>query len=149
MKKLLLPLTFYLMTTSYAFSAKEYIYTKNAPDPIGTYSQAIKEGNTVYISGQIPIDPRTGKIVEGGFKNQVKQALANVNEIAKAAGGNINDIDKITVYLTDVNNFADLNEAMEKLFQKPYPARSVVEIKALPRKEAMVEIEAVMDTHPA
>lgn len=144
MKKLLLPLMLYLITTNLSFAAKEYIYTKNAPEPIGTYSQAVKVGNTVYISGQIPIDPSTGKMVEGGFKNQVKQALSNVSEITKAAGGNVNDIVKLTVYLTDVSNFSDLNEAMEKVFQKPYPARSVVEIKALPRTDAMVEIEAVM-----
>lgn len=145
MKKILLPLICYLITTNITFAAKEYIYTRNAPDPIGTYSQAIKVGNTVYISGQIAIDPKTGDIVEGGFKNQVKQVLTNISEIVKAAGGTIDDIDKLTVYLTDISNFADLNSAMVDVFNKPYPARSVVEIKSLPRKDAMLEIDAVVE----
>jgi reactive intermediate/imine deaminase len=133
----------FLLISNSIFAAKESIYTKKAPDPIGTYSQAIKIGNTIYISGQIPIDPKTGKIVEGSFDAQVKQSLSNVNEIAKAAGGNIDNIVKVSVYLSDINNFALLNKAMKALFHLPYPARSVVEIKSLP-KNAMVEIEAVM-----
>src|SRR5579862_8346243 len=101
MKKLILPVIFYLMTMNQAFAVKE-IYTKNAPDPIGTYSQAIKINHTIYISGQIAINPKTGKMVKGGFENQVKQVLSNINEIVKSAGGNMNDIGKLTVYLTDV-----------------------------------------------
>jgi 2-iminobutanoate/2-iminopropanoate deaminase len=132
-----------LLISNSAFAAKESIYTKTAPDPIGIYSQAIKIGNTVYISGQIPIDPKTGELVPGNFNEQVKQSLLNVNEIAKAAGGNIDNIVKVNVYLLDLNNFALLNEAMEAVFHLPYAARSVVEVKALP-KNAMVEIEAVM-----
>src|SRR5579864_3823600 len=123
MKKLALSVMLFLITMNQAFASREYIYTKNAPDPIGTYSQAIKVDKTVYISGQIPIDPKTGDIVEGGFQNQVKQVLSNINEIVKAAGGHIDDIDKLTVYLTDIHNFAALNEAMSAVFQKPYPAR--------------------------
>jgi len=141
MKKLLF--MFCILVSSATFAAKESIYTKKAPNPIGTYSQAIKIGNTVYISGQIPIDPKTGEIVKGNFDDQVKQSLSNVNEIVKAAGGNIDDIVKVSVYLSDINNFARLNEEMKAMFHLPYPARSVVEIKSLP-KNAMVEIEAVM-----
>lgn len=123
--------------------AKEIIQTNDAPAPIGIYSQAIKAGNTIYISGQIPMDPKTGALVHGDFKEQVKQTFMNLEAITKAAGGTLNNIVKLTVYLTDLNNFAAVNESMEKLFQKPYPARAVIEIKALP-KNAMIEIEAVM-----
>lgn len=144
MKKIMLLVTIYLLTLNQSFAAKEFIYTKNAPNPIGTYSQGIKIDHTVYISGQIPINPETGEIVKGGFQNQVKQVLSNINEIIKAAGGNIDDTVKLTVYLTDVSNFPELNDAMKEVFNKPYPARSVVEIKALPRKEAMLEIDAVV-----
>jgi len=141
MKKLLV--IFFIFDSGTTFAAKESIYTKRAPNPIGTYSQAIKIGNTVYISGQIPIDPKTGEIIEGNFDDQVNQSLSNVNEIVKAAGGNIDDIVKVSVYLSDINNFASLNEAMKAVFHLPYPARSVVEIKSLP-KNAMIEVEAVM-----
>lgn len=131
------------LLTNSIYAAKIDIYTKNAPNPIGTYSQAIKVGNTVYISGQIPLDPKTGEIVKGGFTEQVKQSLSNVNEIAKAAGGNIDDIVKISVFLSDINNFQILNDEMKAMFHLPYAARSVVEVKSIPRN-AMVEIEAVM-----
>jgi 2-iminobutanoate/2-iminopropanoate deaminase len=142
MKRTLFPLLF-LVACHASFAAKEGIHTKNAPEPIGVYSQAIKTGNTIYISGQIPIDPKTGKMIEGSFKDQIKQALVNVNEIAKAAGGNLDDIVKISVYLTDLSHFALVNEAMLELFHTPYPARAVIEIKSLP-ENATVEIEAVM-----
>ncbi len=140
--KNLLPLLL-LVSCNAAFAAKEVIYTQNAPEPIGIYSQAIKTGNTVYISGQIPIDPKTGKMIEGDFKDQVRQAIANISEIAKAAGGNVDDIVKLTVYLADLSNFAAVNDVMLESFHKPYPARAAIEIKALP-KNAAVEIEAVM-----
>ena len=142
MKKLLFPLLC-LVTCNTTFAAKESIYTKNAPQPIGVYSQAIKTGHTIYISGQIPIDPKTGSIVEGNFKNQTRQVISNINEIAKAAGGTLDDIVKLTVYLTDLNSFALVNEVMLESFHSPYPARAVIEIKSLP-KNAVVEIEAVM-----
>jgi reactive intermediate/imine deaminase len=149
MKKHLLPLIciFAASASSGAFAespvSKKAIYTATAPAPIGVYSQAVQFGNTVYISGQIPLDPKTGAIVEGDFNAQVEQALANVAEVAKAAGGNLDNIVKITVYLTDLNNFSLVNEAMKKRFGQPYPARAAIEIKALP-KQAVVEIEAVM-----
>jgi reactive intermediate/imine deaminase len=132
-----------LCLTANANSLKKSIYTATAPAPIGTYSQGIQLGNTVYISGQIPIDPKTGELVQGSFKDQVKQAFANLSEITKAAGGTVDDVLKLTIYLTDLNNFGAVNEVMNELFQEPYPARAVIEIKALP-KNAPVEIEAVM-----
>jgi len=141
MRYKLLPLLFLVSNAS--FATKESVYTKTAPEPIGIYSQAIKTGHTIYISGQIPIDPRTGKIVEGSFKDQVNQAFANIKEITKAAGGSMDDIVKLTIYLTDLNNFASVNESMLALFHQPYPARAVIEIKSLPIA-APVEIEAVM-----
>lgn len=144
MKKILLPLFLILITNiTPSFAAKESISTKNAPKPIGVYSPAIKIGSTIYISGQIPIDPTTGDIVKGDFKNQAKQAFANVKTLTMAAGGNVNDIVKLTIYLTDLNNFAYVNEVMLELFEKPYPARAVIGIKALP-KNAAIEIEAIM-----
>ncbi|WP_133134870.1 RidA family protein [Legionella nautarum] len=128
---------------SIAESIKESIDTKNAPAPIGTYSQAIKFGNSIYISGQIAVDPATGELVQGNFTNQIRQAFTNISEISKAAGGSIDDIVKLTIYLTELKNFAEVNEVMKEFFQQPYPARAVIEIKALP-KNALVEIEAVM-----
>ncbi len=117
--------------SSQAFALKQEIYTKAAPEPIGIYSQAIKSGHTIYISGQIPIDTKTGSIVSGSFKDQVRQTLENLKNVATTAKGNIDDIVKVTVYLTDLNNFAGINEIMQETFHKPYPARSVIEIKAL------------------
>lgn len=142
MKKILL-LLLCLVTCNISFAAKEIIYTKTAPEPIGIYSQAIKTGNTIYISGQIPIDPVTGNIVDGDFKNQTRQVITNINEIAKAAGGTLDDIVKLTVYLTDLSHFSLVNEVMLESFHSPYPARAVIEINALP-KNAAIEIEAVM-----
>jgi len=132
-----------LLLSGTSFAAKESIYTKNAPEPIGIYSQAIKAGNTVYISGQIPLDPKTGNIVSGSFKEQARQAVANLNAVAKAAGGSLDNILKVTVYLTNLNNFSAVNDVMAETFHKPYPARAAIEIKALP-KNAAIEIEAVM-----
>lgn len=131
------------LACSQAFAVKEAIYTQNAPEPIGVYSQAIKINNTIYISGQIPINPKTGEMVKGNFKEQMKQVLANIRAITQAANGNINDIVKMTIYLTDLNNFSLVNEVMLEEFNKPYPARAVIEIKSLP-KNAYVEIEAIM-----
>lgn len=128
---------------SIAENIKESIDTKNAPAPIGTYSQAIKFGNSIYISGQIAVDPATGELVQGNFTNQIRQAFTNISEISKAAGGSIDDVVKLTIYLTELKNFAEVNEVMKEFFQQPYPARAVIEIKALP-KNALVEIEAVM-----
>lgn len=132
-----------LSLNAIAQDVKTSIYTKNAPSPIGTYSQAIKFGNTVFISGQIPVDPKTGELVQGNFSEQLRQAFTNVSEISKAAGGSIDDILKLTIYLGNLNNFTAVNEIMDEYFHRPYPARAVIEIKSLP-KNASVEIEAVM-----
>lgn len=125
--------------------SKQELYTKSAPAPIGPYSQAIKIGNTIYISGQIPMDTKTDELVSGDFKTQAKQALTNLSEITKAAGGNLDDIVKVTVYMTDLSNFAIFNQVMTEYFHKPYPARVVIEVKGLP-KAAPLEIEAIMKT---
>lgn len=122
---------------------KTKIYTPNAPAPIGTYSQAIKFEHTVYIAGQIAVDPKTSELVSGGFSDQLKQAFKNIAEIAKAADGNIDNVTKLTIYVTDLNNFTMINDVMKEYFHEPYPARAVIEIKALP-KNALVEIEATM-----
>jgi len=147
MKKIVTLLMVIIFSFGGAFAkesaSKSVIYTDKAPKPIGTYSQAIKIDNTVYISGQIPMDPKTGELVSGEFKTQAKQAMMNLSEIAKAAGGTLDDIVKVTVYLSDLSNFSIFNQVMAEYFQKPYPARVVVEVKALP-KQAAVEIEAVM-----
>ena len=122
---------------------KEMIHTDKAPQPIGCYSQAIRMGNTVYLSGQIPLDPQTGKVVEGDFSAQVHQVFKNLQAVAEAASGSLNDIVKLTIFLTDFSVFATVNEIMEIYFQKPYPARSTIAVAGLP-KNVPVEIEALM-----
>jgi reactive intermediate/imine deaminase len=134
------------ITFANTITPKKEIYTEMAPAPIGVYSQALQSGDMVYISGQIPVDPRTGEMIQGDFNVQVKQALQNLSEITKAAGGNLDNIVKLTVYLADLNNFGMVNEIMKESFHKPYPARVAVEIKSLP-KHASVEIEAVMQSN--
>jgi 2-iminobutanoate/2-iminopropanoate deaminase len=141
MKKLLMLLCSALCSP--ALASAQAIYTKNAPAPIGPYSQAVQVDNVVYFSGQIPIDPKTGELVSEDFDKQARQVLINLSEVAKAAGGTLNDIVKITVYVTDLSNFAILNKMMEEYFHKPYPARVTIEVKGLPKK-ALVEIEAIM-----
>lgn len=131
------------MLTKASFAAKEEINTIEAPTPIGTYSQAIKVDNIVYLSGQIGLNPTTGELVSDDFTLQVAQVLKNINQVVIAAGGELNNISKLTVYLTDLNNFEAVNEAMKPLFGLPYPARSAVEVKSLP-KGAKVEVEAIM-----
>jgi len=149
MKKLIvLLLSSTLATMAYATNdlqanVKEPICTSSAPNPIGTYSQAIKVGKTVHISGQIPIDPATGKLVEGDFEAQARRVFKNLSAITQAAGGNLDNIAKLNVYLTDLNDFATLNALMGKYFTKPYPARVVVGAKDL-LKNATIEIDAVM-----
>ncbi len=122
---------------------KEIIQTTKAPQPIGCYSQAIAVGNTVYFSGQIPLDPQTGKVLEGDFPAQVHQVFKNIQALAEAASGNLNDLVKLTIYLTDMSLFTIVNEIMETYFHKPYPARSTIAVAALPKKVA-IEIEAIM-----
>lgn len=121
---------------------KEVINTTKAPAAIGPYSQAIKVGNLVYTSGQIPIDPTTGAFVEGGIKEQTRQSLANIKAILAEAGLNMSNVVKTTVFLADMNDFADMNAVYAEFFMEPYPARSAVAVKTLP-KGALVEIEVV------
>ena len=121
---------------------KQVISTKKAPAAIGPYSQAIQVGNLVYTSGQIPIDPATGAFVEGGIKEQTRQSLTNVKAILEEAGVSMNQVVKTTVFLADMNDFADMNAVYAEFFTEPYPARSAVAVKSLP-KGASVEIEVV------
>ena len=122
---------------------KAIIQTDNAPEAIGTYSQAVKVNNTVYLSGQIPLVPETMTLVEGGFAEQAEQMFKNLQAVCEAAGGSLQDIVKLNIYLTDLSNFPTINEVMAKYFKEPYPARAAVGIKELP-KGAMVEADGVM-----
>jgi reactive intermediate/imine deaminase len=121
---------------------KEPIETKKAPQAIGTYSQAIRTGDTVYLSGQIGLDPETMQMAEG-MEAQTHRVFQNLRAVAEAAGGRLDDMVKLTVYLTDLVHFPRINEIMAGYFNKPYPARAAVGVAGLPRN-AMVEIEAVM-----
>lgn len=119
------------------------INTEKAPKAVGPYSQAVMVNNLIYTSGQLPIDPKTGKFVEGGIKEQTKRSLTNVMEILKKAGSSNSKVLKTTVFLSDINNFAEMNKVYETFFEKGnYPARSAIEVAALPMG-ALVEIEAV------
>lgn len=122
--------------------SKQVIHTDHAPAAVGTYSQAIKVGNTVYISGQLGLDPATMQLKEG-FDAQAKQAMDNLEAIAKAAGGSLNDTVKFNVSLTDLADFALLNTVFEERLSAPYPARAAVQVAALP-KGGVVEIEAIL-----
>lgn len=122
---------------------KTIIQTDKAPAAIGTYSQAVKVGNTVYLSGQIPLHPETMKMVTADFSAQVKQVFDNLKAVAVAAGGDLSSIVKLQVYLQDMNQFPIVNEIMATYFEKPYPARAVVEVSRLP-KDAGVEMDAMM-----
>jgi len=122
---------------------KQLISTDKAPSAIGAYSQAIKVGDTVYISGQIPLNPQTMSVVDGGFEAQSRQVLANLSAVAQAAGGQLSDAVKFTVYVTDLDDFATLNDVMAEVLPEPFPARAVVQVSALP-KEVSVEIDAVL-----
>jgi 2-iminobutanoate/2-iminopropanoate deaminase len=121
---------------------KNVISTIKAPAAIGPYSQAVRVGNLVYTSGQIPINPATGVFAEGGIKEQTRQSLLNVKAILEAAGLTMSDVVKTTVFMADMNDFADMNAVYAEFFSEPYPARSAVAVKALP-KGALVEIEVV------
>ena len=121
---------------------KKVIATTKAPSAIGPYSQAIQVGNLVHTSGQIPIDPATGTFVEGGIKAQTRQSLLNVQAILKEVGLTMDNVLKTTVFLADMNDFADMNSVYAEFFAEPYPARSAVAVKTLP-KNALVEIEVV------
>ncbi|HEX7031242.1 MAG TPA: RidA family protein [Gammaproteobacteria bacterium] len=122
---------------------KEIISTENAPAAIGTYSQAVKAGDTVYLSGQIPLDPQTMEVVEGPFENHVRRVFDNLLAVANAAGGDLSNVVKLNIYLTDLGNFAKVNEAMAEYFSEPYPARAAIGVKELPKGVA-VEMDAVL-----
>ena len=122
---------------------KRVIQTSKAPAAIGTYSQAIKTGNTIYLSGQIPLDPVTQELVSGNMKDQIERIFENIKEVAISAGGSLDSIVRISVYLTDLGNFPAVNEAMAMYFNEPYPARTTIGISALP-KGSLVEVDAIM-----
>ncbi|MFT6592287.1 MAG: reactive intermediate/imine deaminase [Zhongshania sp.] len=124
-------------------SNKEIISTNNAPQAIGTYSQAVKVGDTVYLSGQIPLIPETMDMIEGGIKEQATQVFKNLAAVAEAAGGTLNDAAKVNISLTDLGVFAQVNEVMAQFFAQPYPARACVQVAALPRG-AMIEVEVIL-----
>lgn len=124
-------------------SSKTVISTPNAPAAIGTYSQAVKVGDTVYLSGQIPLVPATMEMVEGDIRAQITQVFENLKAVCEAAGGSLNDIVKLNIFLTDLANFATVNEIMATYFQQPYPARAAIGIASLPRG-AQVEMDGVM-----
>ena len=124
-------------------STKTIISTEKAPAAIGTYSQAVKVDNTVYFSGQIPLNPETMEMVTESFQAQAKQVFENLKAVAEEAGGSLNDFVKITVLLSDLKFFGQVNELMAEYFEAPYPARAAYAVKALP-KDADIEIEAVM-----
>ena len=121
---------------------KQVIHTANAPAAIGPYSQAIQIGDLLFVSGQVPIDPSTGAMVEGDIKAQAQQSLNNLKAILNAAGTNMGAVVKTTVFLADMNDFAAMNEVYAQFFQEPFPARSAVQVARLP-KDAKVEIEAI------
>ncbi|OUT96716.1 MAG: reactive intermediate/imine deaminase [Betaproteobacteria bacterium TMED41] len=126
---------------------REYIFTDNAPDAIGTYSQAVKVGDMIFLSGQIPLDPKTmmlvGENTEDGVDTQIHQVFKNLSSVAEAAGGTLEDVVKLNLYLTDLTYFPLVNEIMRKYFSDPYPARAAVGVSSLP-KGCMFEGEAIM-----
>ena len=123
--------------------SKEVISTNHAPQAIGTYSQAVKTGNTVYLSGQIPLVPETMEMVKGNIELQIRQVFENLQAVAVAAGGGLEDIVKLNVFLVDLANFPVVNEVMAEYFSEPYPARAAIGVAALP-KAAGVEMDAVI-----
>ena len=124
--------------------AKEIISTQDAPQAIGTYSQAVKTGSTVYMSGQIPLVPETMEMVDGDIRQQIHRVFQNLQAVARAAGGELSDVVKLNVFLTDLTNFPQVNEVMAEYFQEPYPARAAIGVAALP-KDAGVEMDAVLE----
>jgi reactive intermediate/imine deaminase len=122
---------------------RSIVSTPHAPAAIGPYSQAVRSDRTVYLSGQIALDPATGQMVEGGFEAQVRRAFANLEAVARAGGGSLADCVKLTLFLTDLTNFPAVNEIMKETFREPFPARSTVGVSSLPRG-ALFEVEAVM-----
>ncbi|HET7133110.1 MAG TPA: RidA family protein [Gammaproteobacteria bacterium] len=123
--------------------AKQPIHTHDAPAAIGTYSQAIRAGDTVYLSGQIPLDPATMELVTGDVRAEIRRVFDNLAAVAEAAGGSLADIVRVTVYLTDLKHFALVNEVMAEYFTAPYPARAAIGVAALPRG-ANVEVDGIL-----
>ncbi|MGI2109775.1 RidA family protein [Shewanella frigidimarina] len=123
---------------------KIIIATDKAPQAIGTYSQAVKVGSTVYLSGQIPLDPKTMTMVSDDFAEQVVQVFENLTAVCEAAGGRMSDIVKLSIFLTDLSHFATVNEIMSRYFQQPYPARAAIGVKELP-KGSLVEMDGIME----
>jgi len=123
---------------------KEIIQTDNAPQAIGTYSQAVRVGSTVYLSGQIPLDPATMEIIDGDINAHIKRVFDNLRAVAQEAGGDLQDIVKLNVFLTDLSHFPIVNEIMGEYFEQPYPARAAVGVAALP-KGVGVEMDAIME----
>ena len=122
---------------------KQIIHTDHAPAAIGPYSQAVRAGNTVYFSGQIPLDPATGNLVEGDIAAQARRAFDNLKAVAEAAGGSLDRVVRLGLYLTDLSQFAAVNAVMQDYFAAPYPARSTIEVSGLPKGAAFV-VDAVM-----
>ena len=123
---------------------KTIISTDNAPSAIGTYSQAVKVNNTVYLSGQIPLVPATMAVISEDFTEQTHQVFKNIVAVCEAAGGNINDMVKVNIFMMDLANFATVNEVMSQYFTQPYPARAAVQVSRLP-KDVLIEIDGVME----
>jgi reactive intermediate/imine deaminase len=123
--------------------AKTIIHTDDAPQAIGTYSQAVKVDNTVYISGQIPLDPASMEVVSGGIEAEIIRVFDNLKAVATASGGSLADVVKLNIFLTDLSNFPIVNEIMAQYFQQPYPARAAIGVAALP-KGVGVEMDAVL-----
>lgn len=123
---------------------KAFISTDQAPAAIGTYSQAVKVGTAVYLSGQIPLVPATMEVISEDFAEQTHQVFKNISAVCKEAGGSIQDLVKVNIYLTDLSNFATVNEVMSQYFKAPYPARAAIGVRALP-KNVQVEIDGIME----
>ena len=123
--------------------SRSIIHTDKAPAAIGPYSQAVRAGSTVYLSGQIPLAPGATELVDGSFREQVRQVFRNLAAVAEAAGSDFSKLLKLTIYLTDLANFSEVNKIMEEFFQPPYPARAAVGVKELP-KGATVEMDAIL-----
>lgn len=123
--------------------SRQIIHTQQAPQAIGPYSQAVRAGDTVYLSGQVPLDPATTQLVSGDFEAQVRRVFENLKAVAQAAGGSLASAVKVNIYLTDLANFPKVNEVMAQYFDKPYPARTTLGVAQLPRG-AQVEIECVL-----
>lgn len=123
--------------------AKKAIHTDAAPAAIGTYSQAVRTGNLVFLSGQIPLLPETMEVVDGDFEARARQVFKNLQAVAESAGGSLNDIVKVTIFLTDLSNFATVNAVMESFFEQPFPARAAVGVASLP-KGVDVEADAIL-----